>query len=206
MKHYVLLRGAVREALASLQTVVGCTESSFPIDLTRVFSTLELDAVHFQLSSTQLDPIPDAFNVTRSIQVLSTKIEWQGIDLRRSIPVYSGPSHTSDSGPQPSPYYTELVIRIIPGLFRVFALASAIGARCTLELIQWQGMVAAASGSRQGRSSGPDQLSPTQLEMSSIVNELSVSQGSPTQSHTSPSRNTKNANDIFPVLLVLHYE
>ena len=51
------------------------TESSFPIELAGVYSTIELDAAHFQLSSTQLDPIPEVFNVKRSIPVYSTKIE-----------------------------------------------------------------------------------------------------------------------------------
>ena len=56
-------------------TSLSITESSFPIELGGVYSTIELDAAHFQLSSTQLDPIPEAFDVKRSIAVYSAKVE-----------------------------------------------------------------------------------------------------------------------------------
>ena len=104
----------------SLSRLVG-TESSFPIELAGVYSTVELDAARFQLSSTPLDPIPEAFNVKRSIPVYWARVEYCGIDLRRCIPLYSGPSRTSDSGPQPSPDYAELIVLTIPGLFRVYS-------------------------------------------------------------------------------------
>ena len=51
------------------------TESSFPIELAGVYSTVELGAAHFQLSQTQLDPIPEALNVKMFITVSSTKLE-----------------------------------------------------------------------------------------------------------------------------------
>ena len=36
--------------------------------------------------------------------------------------LYSGQNCTSDSGTQPSPYYIEWIILIIPGLFRVYSV------------------------------------------------------------------------------------
>ena len=51
------------------------TESSFPIEWAGVYSTVELDAADFQLSCTQLDPLPEAFNVKRFILVYSAKAE-----------------------------------------------------------------------------------------------------------------------------------
>ena len=44
------------------------------IELVGVYSTIELDAAHCQLSSTQSDPIPEAFNVKRSIRSIPQKL------------------------------------------------------------------------------------------------------------------------------------
>ena len=65
-------------------------QSSFPTELNGVYSAFGLCTAHFQLSSTQLVPIPFLFNVKRSIPPYSSKTEYCGIDLRRSIPAYSG--------------------------------------------------------------------------------------------------------------------
>ena len=67
--------GYIQIGISDRSGVYADTESSFPIELAGVYSTIELDAAHFQLSSTQLDPIPEAFNVKRSIPVYSTKVE-----------------------------------------------------------------------------------------------------------------------------------
>ena len=43
---------------------------------------------------------------------------WQNV---KQLPVYSGQSHTNDSGAQPSPYYVEWIILIILGLFQAYS-------------------------------------------------------------------------------------
>ena len=94
------------------------TESSFPIELAGVYSTIELDAGHFQLSSTQLGPIPEAFSCKK---VYSGLLHKSWIAWNRLTSVYSGPSHTSISGPPPRPLYLEWIILIIPSLFQVYS-------------------------------------------------------------------------------------
>ena len=61
-------------AAPSIKKYSSSTESSFPIELAGVSSTIELGAAHFQLSSTQLDPIPETFIVKRLIPVCSAKV------------------------------------------------------------------------------------------------------------------------------------
>ena len=64
------------------------TESSFPIELVGVYSIIELDAAHFQLSSSQFDLILGPFDVKRSIPVYFTRVngmEWTCVSLFRTI-------------------------------------------------------------------------------------------------------------------------
>ena len=90
------------------------------MELAGVYSTVESDAAHFQVSSTQLDPIPEAFNVKRSIPVYSKLNSMEGIylGLFRSILGKVGQVildlnrvHTTLNG----------TLFIVPGLFWVYS-------------------------------------------------------------------------------------